>query len=102
MREKIRTVGISVVLDAPVPPSSVSSSSQSSTSPSSLKRSPAEEDDWARDGDLRGPGSKPNASTGSGSGVTLGGLERGSKRGRAFNFDLGVESVWAVGRPEGE
>ena len=86
MREKIRTVGISAVLDVPVPPSASKPPSKDAP-PSALSRSSrasteAEEDDWAVDGDLRGGEEEP---------------VRGSKRGATYNFDLGLESVYAVG-----
>lgn len=93
MREKIRTVGISAVLDVPVPPSASKPPSKDAP-PSALSRSSsrskeeaAEEDDWAVDGDLRGDGGEE-------------GPARGSKRGATYNFDLGLESVYAVGELE--
>ncbi|CBQ72031.1 related to complex I intermediate-associated protein CIA30 precursor, mitochondrial [Sporisorium reilianum SRZ2] len=88
MREKIRTVGISAVLDVPVPPSASKPPSKDAP-PSALSRSSrstdeAQEDDWAVDGDLRADGGEE-------------GPIRGSKRGATYNFDLGLESVYAVG-----
>lgn len=89
MREKIRTIGISAVLDVPVPPSASKPISKDAP-PSALSKGPRkmntdeQEDDWAVDGELRGEG---------GDGVAV----RGSKRGSTFNFDLGLESVYAVG-----
>lgn len=78
MREKIRTVGISAVLDVPVPPSASKPPSKDAP-PSALSR-----DDWAVDGDLKLEGEEL----------------RGSKRGATYNFDLGLESVYAVGELE--
>ncbi|GAC96140.1 complex I intermediate-associated protein [Pseudozyma hubeiensis SY62] len=88
MREKIRTVGISAVLDVPVPPSASKPPSQDAP-PSALSRKSdgeqqQQEDDWAVDGDLRGEGGEDAP-------------VRGSKRGATYNFDLGLESVYAVG-----
>ncbi|KAJ1028533.1 hypothetical protein NDA16_001699 [Ustilago loliicola] len=86
MREKIRTVGISAVLDVPVPPSASKPPSKDAP-PSALSRSSRkeeEEDDWAVDGDLKLDGKEA----------------RGSKRGATYNFDLGLESVYAVGELE--
>lgn len=118
MREKIRTIGISVVLDAPSAPSSPAPSPRppaSASAPSSRSGSPLaalsrptgfgsgsssasasstavapEEDDWARDGDIRG----------SREGQAVSNVQRGSRRGKAYNFDLGVEWVRAAGSPE--
>lgn len=92
MREKIRTVGISAVLDVPVPPSA-SKPPTKDAPPSALSRgsrsssTEAQEDDWAVDGDLRGDSGESEAM-------------RGSKRGATYNFDLGLESVYAVGELE--
>ncbi|SNX83059.1 related to complex I intermediate-associated protein CIA30 precursor, mitochondrial [Melanopsichium pennsylvanicum] len=88
MREKIRTVGISAVLDVPVPPSASKPPSKDAP-PSTLSRGSRQtedEDDWAVDGDLK----------------TNDGEEamRGSKRGATFNFDLGLESIYAIGELE--
>ncbi|SPO23324.1 related to complex I intermediate-associated protein CIA30 precursor, mitochondrial [Ustilago trichophora] len=89
MREKIRTIGISAVLDVPVPPSASKPPSKDAP-PSALSRSSRrteEEDDWAVDGDLRADGGED-------------GPVRGSKRGATYNFDLGLESVYAIGELE--
>lgn len=89
MREKIRTVGISAVLDMPVPPAASKTLSKDAP-PSALSRSSRtteQEDDWAIDGDLRADGGEETA-------------VRGSKRGATYNFDLGLESVYAVGELE--
>ncbi|CCF53246.1 hypothetical protein NDA11_006644 [Ustilago hordei] len=85
MREKIRTVGISAVLDVPVPPSASKPPSKDAP-PSTLSRSSRKEgeDDWAVDGDFKLDGEEV----------------RGSKRGTTYNFDLGLESVYAVGELE--
>ncbi|SOV04668.1 related to complex I intermediate-associated protein CIA30 precursor, mitochondrial [Ustilago sp. UG-2017a] len=85
MREKIRTVGISAVLDVPVPPSASKPPSEDAP-PSTLSRSSRKEgeDDWAVDGDFKLDGKEV----------------RGSKRGATYNFDLGLESVYAVGELE--
>ena len=89
MREKIRTIGISAVLDVPVPPSA-SKPPTKDAPPSALSRSSRkseEEDDWAIDGDLRAD-------------EDVEGPVRGSKRGATFNFDLGLESLYAIGELE--
>lgn len=90
MREKIRTVGISAVLDVPVPPSA-STPPNKDAPPSALSRSSRrsidEEDDWAMDGNLHAEGGEEHAI-------------RGSKRGATFNFDLGIEKVYAIGELE--
>jgi len=92
MREKIRTVGISAVLDVPVPPSA-SKPPTKDAPPSALSKSSRtsqteqQEDDWAVDGDLRAEGEED-------------GPVRGSKRGATYNFDLGLETVYAVGELE--
>ncbi|EPQ28728.1 uncharacterized protein PFL1_03532 [Pseudozyma flocculosa PF-1] len=88
MREKIRTVGISAVLDVPTPPSA-NPAPRKDSPPSALsrdvsRRSDDAEDDWAVDGGLRSDGGVDEA-------------QRGSKRGTTFNFDLGIESVHAIG-----
>lgn len=85
MREKIRTVGISAVLDVPVPPSASKPPSKDAP-PSTLSRSSRKEgeDDWAVDGDFKLDSEEV----------------RGSKRGATYNFDLGLESVYAVGELE--
>ena len=87
MREKIRTVGISAVLDVPVPPSASQPPSKDAP-PSALSRKSRteEEDDWAVDGDLKADGGEE--------------AMRGSKRGSTYNFDLGLESVYAIGELE--
>ncbi|KAN0063156.1 hypothetical protein ACQY0O_004320 [Thecaphora frezii] len=85
MREKVRTVGISAVLDVPTPPSA-SSAPKKDAPPSSLSKPVEREDDWAVDGDLRND--HPEAAV------------RGSKRGTTFNFDLGLEAVYAIGELE--
>ncbi|PWN53825.1 NADH:ubiquinone oxidoreductase complex I intermediate-associated protein 30 [Violaceomyces palustris] len=85
MREKIRTVGISVILESPSPPSAQNPQSQSSSSPPQILQRQSrntEEDDWARDGSLRT--------------FVHGEAQRGSKRGQTFNFDIGLEAVYAV------
>ncbi|PWZ00453.1 NADH:ubiquinone oxidoreductase complex I intermediate-associated protein 30 [Testicularia cyperi] len=93
MREKIRTVGVSAVLDVPVPPSA-SQVPNKDAPPSALSRGTntagsqqQQSDDWAVDGDLRSEGQEET-------------LRRGSKRGASFNFDLGLEAVYAVGELE--
>ncbi|KAE8209620.1 hypothetical protein CF327_g6418 [Tilletia walkeri] len=115
MREKIRTIGISAVLDLPAIPNSAGGVSASPTKPSASsspsstttqggpnalrKRAGGEEsdaegdvgeDDWAADGDLRGSASASTTTT----------PVRGSKRGRSFPFDLAIEQVYAVAHPD--
>lgn len=87
MREKIRTVGISTVLDLPNPPSASPAPAPSSSSgpPSALSKS-STEGDWAVDGALRQGQEEA--------------LERGSKRGATFNFDIGIQAIYAVGEVE--
>lgn len=89
MREKIRTVGISAVLDVPVPPSASKPPTKDAPPPVLSRSSSSEkqEDDWAVDGDLRAEGEEDSP-------------VRGSKRGATYNFDLGLESLYAIGELE--
>ncbi|KAL9933843.1 hypothetical protein V8E36_007501 [Tilletia maclaganii] len=108
MREKIRTIGISAVLDVPAVPQSAARSAGlgskasargSESGPRALRKrsdevdasassGPGEavEDDWGADGNLQQSTTSP--------------VVRGSKRGRSFPFDLAIEQIYAVGDPE--
>lgn len=113
MKQAIRTVGISCVLDTPRLPGSASevpepevtpttgNASTTEGAPSALRRSQSaedelaaqaqsspidESDDWASDGELRETKSDAAA--------------RGSKRGQSFRFDLGIQAIHAVGSVE--
>ncbi|KDN41344.1 NADH:ubiquinone oxidoreductase complex I intermediate-associated protein 30 [Tilletiaria anomala UBC 951] len=103
MRERIRTVGISVMLEAPsFPVYAVSSlaaakAGQQSGAPASLlktSRSAAEdklsEDDWGTDGSLTNTAKKNDAGY-------VAPAVRGRRRGQTYNFDLGIESAVALG-----
>ncbi|PWN89841.1 NADH:ubiquinone oxidoreductase complex I intermediate-associated protein 30 [Acaromyces ingoldii] len=84
MREKIRTVGISVVLENPPLGNLASRPAQGEGQkkdqvPGALKQA-QKEGEWVLDGDLEA------------SLETL----RGSKRGASYNFDLGIERIEAI------
>lgn len=108
MRQAVRTVGISCILEAPRPPGPDANAAPAEKSdvngaPSALRgggasitqaaeaaeAAPREgEDDWGRDGTIR-PSDQPDASP-----------LRGLKRGQSFRFDLGLMGAKAVGSVE--
>lgn len=79
MKEMVRTVGISAVLDTPKPPAT-SQSAIKDGPPSALSRAPES-------------ASAPNANAHDV-------LQRGSKRDATHNFDIGIEAIYAVGDPK--
>ncbi|KAK0550558.1 hypothetical protein OC846_002375 [Tilletia horrida] len=122
LREKVRTIGISAVIDAPaIPPSasgglaaastrsssgsraSVASTADASAGPSALRRRSGEgvgeEDDWAADGNLRQVDTAETEQQQEQS-LKANTPVRGSKRSRAFPFDLAIEKVYAVADPD--
>ncbi|CAD6885263.1 unnamed protein product [Tilletia laevis] len=115
MREKIRTIGISAVLDVPAIPhsarattSSSSSSTSSSTKSASGESSPSSSSTKqgpdvlrkraAAGEEVEGEGEDDWASDGDLRGSASSPV-RGSKRGRSFPFDLAIEQVYAVADP---
>ncbi len=101
MRERIRTIGISVVLEGPTFPLGKREGGGSPAAPSALRKraeqqnAPAEgESDWAADGGLQSATSEDGAAS------VQRGSARGSRRGHTFNFDLGIEEAFAAGSIE--
>lgn len=97
MRERIRTVGISVMLEDPplghLTPKNEARVEVKDKVPGALKQQQTseEEDDWAADGNL-----KLDSTSGQPPQQTL----RGSRRGASYNFDLGIERIEAIGESD--
>lgn len=85
MRQKVRTVGVSAVLDTPSPPSASQPPSKDAP-PSVLSRGSNSEQ---HDQDSLASEAKERDAP-----------QRGSKRHATHNFDIGVEAVYAVGEIE--
>lgn len=103
LKEGLRTVGISAVLEAPQLPASArdqiarSASSTSSSSPNSAQYPTTAEDEAGAEGD--GKDAKVNAAA-SPTTTPSSLAARGAKRGQSYRFDLGVAGVHAVGSVE--
>lgn len=99
MREKVRTIGISVVLETPhlhlVPRAVDGIKTGSQAPPAALQRQSTrlqDQDDFGSDGSLRSASAVEEGEA----------AVRGRRRGQTFNFDLGIESVYATGSTEDE
>ncbi|WFD29084.1 hypothetical protein MSPP1_000089 [Malassezia sp. CBS 17886] len=110
MREKISTVGISVLLEPPQLPDEEESAQEtaeprtdsvpqdSAAAPNALRRHVDAE--TGADGGRPGRGGAKAVASSATSRGTPPPPVRGGMRQRALSFDLGVESVWMVPRPE--
>jgi len=101
MRERIRTIGISVVLEPPTfhlapklaagrPAGAPSALRKREDGADSAEASAQAEEDWAKDGGFKGSAEAKQPES----------ARRGSRRGTTFNFDLGIEEVFAIGSVE--
>jgi NADH dehydrogenase [ubiquinone] 1 alpha subcomplex assembly factor 1 len=88
MRERIRTVGISVMLEHPAALALAAKSEvkNNNAPPNSLRASNTEktEDDWAADGNLMDFQAQDATQAGT------------KRKGASYNFDLGIESFKAI------
>lgn len=89
MREKIRTVGISAMLEHPaaVTYAAHQEAKEVDAPPNVLRAKDGSEDDWATDGSLKGEDIRDPRKT-----ISVG----AKRRGASYNYDLGIESISAV------
>lgn len=87
MREKIRTVGISVVLEAPLVDTQTAKDSNTPPGVLRAKETGQDESDWAIDGKLQDSEPRDSQAT-----TSVG----ASRRGVSYNFDLGVHIIAAI------
>ncbi|UZJ51763.1 hypothetical protein CBS101457_001083 [Exobasidium rhododendri] len=91
MREKIRTVGLSTMLEHPASVTYTAGKSaeivEANSPPNALRSKGGVEDDFGSDGNLIGEDDRPSRETAN-VGV--------KRRGASYNFDLGIESISAI------